>query len=354
MRILILGVGVIGTTYGYLFKKANHEVNHLVRNEKKNARNSTVTIHVLDGRLDKQGVEYDDTYTVEYAEPGAEYDFILISVACGKIGNAVNFIDKNNIKGTILLFCNFWNISAEIKDMMKGYPYIIGFPVAGGSLENNRLNCVVFDHIMIEQEQNTTISNYQSCMTLFESANIKLEKPFDMVQWIWLHMAINAAVTTSAIGKDTRATPSVMAENLMSHSSMLKEAVLTIRETSHIVEKRGVQLSKYRNELLPYKMPSALAGSIMKKMFTSNELTRRIMLLHNDLSDILYGVECVYETGQKLGVKAPRFYEKASEAFLLYSSIQIFIQILAEFIYLSCLPIFILFSIKDCLKKNDY
>ena len=31
MKICILGLGVIGTTYGYVFKKAGHQVEHLLR-----------------------------------------------------------------------------------------------------------------------------------------------------------------------------------------------------------------------------------------------------------------------------------------------------------------------------------
>ena len=31
MKICILGLGVIGTTYGYVFKKAGHQVEHLFR-----------------------------------------------------------------------------------------------------------------------------------------------------------------------------------------------------------------------------------------------------------------------------------------------------------------------------------
>ena len=31
MKILVVGLGVIGTTYAYLFEKAGHEVEHFIR-----------------------------------------------------------------------------------------------------------------------------------------------------------------------------------------------------------------------------------------------------------------------------------------------------------------------------------
>jgi len=63
------------------------------------------------------------------------------------------------------------------------------------------LDCCLFDHFMIESKNKTTISNYEAISKLFKSSNIKLEKPYDMLEWIWIHMAINAAVI-SVIGKN--------------------------------------------------------------------------------------------------------------------------------------------------------
>ena len=47
----------------------------------------------------------------------------------------------------------------------------------------------------------------------------------------------------------------------------------------------------------------------MKKLFSSNELTSRIMTLHSDVADILYGCRCVYDEGKKRGLNLPLFYK---------------------------------------------
>ena len=47
----------------------------------------------------------------------------------------------------------------------------------------------------------------------------------------------------------------------------------------------------------------------MKKLFSSNELTYRIMTLHSDVNDILYGCKCVYDEGKKQGLELPLFYK---------------------------------------------
>ena len=58
-------------------------------------------------------------------------------------------------------------------------------------------------------------------------------------------------------------------------------------------------------------------GIAMKKLFSSNELTSRIMTLHSDVNDILYGCKCVYDEGKKQGLELPIF-NKNIESMILH------------------------------------
>ena len=55
MKICIVGLGVIGTIYGYVFQKAGHQVEHLLREEKKSKAPESLNISLLDGRYNKKG-----------------------------------------------------------------------------------------------------------------------------------------------------------------------------------------------------------------------------------------------------------------------------------------------------------
>jgi 2-dehydropantoate 2-reductase len=310
MRVLILGLGVIGTTYGYAFQKAGHDVENFIRENKKAVTPKTLKVDLLDGRFSSKGENVSGEYSVSVSEPGREYDFIIVRVPSGKLAEAIITLKENHIKGTLLLFCNFWNNRTEIEQIVKGYSYIIGFPTAGGRMNGDKLECVLFDNIKLETKEKAGIKTYDKLTELLNSANIKTETAYDMIEWIWIHMAINAGVTSTAAKDGVVENPYLLATQLMDNSKALSEAVLTIRETVKIVKARGVDLKKYNNELLPYKVPSWLAGIIMKKMFRDNELTRKIMLLHSDIDDIVYSCSCVYETGKTLGVKTPLFSEK--------------------------------------------
>ncbi|WP_363316035.1 2-dehydropantoate 2-reductase N-terminal domain-containing protein [Clostridium sp.] len=61
MNILVLGLGVIGTTYAYILKEAGHNIEHFIRKNKIEKVGSTINIKLLDGRENPKGVEKRDS-----------------------------------------------------------------------------------------------------------------------------------------------------------------------------------------------------------------------------------------------------------------------------------------------------
>ena len=244
---------------------------------------------------------------------------IIISITQGKIADVMQEIKHAGITGTVLLCCNIWYDKQQLHEMMTGYHYVLGFPVAGGSLrkgdteEDMKLDACLFNHFMLEREDHTTIPNYQNIYQLFTSCNIKLEHPHDMLEWTWIHMAVNAAVISVAGKHGDITNSSEAARRLMNSVSLLKNVIKVIRETTKIVASRGVTLSKYYNELWFYKLPACLSARFMKRMFARNQLTRRIMELHGDTADLLYICNSVYQTGTTAHVPAPLFYSYMDE-----------------------------------------
>ena len=314
MKTAVLGLGVIGTTYAYALQKAGVDTYHIVREGK--SVPDVLPVHLLDGRYNPKGEEKDGEYSVKLAGRDEEYDFILISIASGKLEEAVKTLKERNIRGSIVLFCNFWNERKDVEKIIDGYQYITAFPTAGGHMDKERgLNCVLFDHIMLEDREKAAISNYDDLISMLDSADIKQEIPYDMFEWIWIHMAINAGVTSTAAREGKIDDPNRLARELMADSKALTMAVKCIRETLKTVSARGVDLKKYNNEIFPYKIPSGIAEIAMKKLFAGNELTSRIMTLHNDVNDIMYGCRCVYDEGKKHGLDLPLFYGNIDRVF---------------------------------------
>ena len=121
------------------------------------------------------------------AKAHSEYDFIFLSVSHGFVKEAVEILRKNNVKGTLVFFCNFWDTRKEVEEWAGDYVYILAFPTAGGQMQDDHLDGVLFDHLMLEGEQKAHISNYTDLTALLTSADLKWEVPHDMVEWIWIH-----------------------------------------------------------------------------------------------------------------------------------------------------------------------
>lgn len=309
MKILIVGLGVIGSTYGYLFQAAGHETEHMIRSGSIYASTHELSVSLLDGRRRRDGEMSHGVYSVKQTRQGEAYDFIFVSVPGGKIADVLRLLQQQNIRGTILLACGIWENHEELDRIMEGWDYIIGYPVAGGSRKNASLNCCVFDHFMMENRKKSAISNYDLLEKLFADCAIQLETPHDMLEWIWIHMAVNAGVVSTAGKYGDAADPQTAAENLMSSSKALAEAVLAIRETLRIISVRKIHLQNYKNEVSAYRIPHRLAGIIMKRMFAKNLLTRKIMTLHSNMDDLLFVCARVYELGRGSRIDAPVFYE---------------------------------------------
>ena len=308
MDILVIGLGVIGTTYGYLFKKSGHNVEHYIRKTSIKYGIKELNVKLLDGRTNAKGVQSNDKYEIKEATK-KEYDFIFVAIPSGKISSVIEELEKEDIKGSIIFGSGIWEDKTYIQNVTKNYSYILGYPVAGGNIKDGTLNCCVFDHFMIESKEKASIVNYDELEKLFEECNIKLEKPYDMLEWIWLHMAINAGVVSVAGSYGNINDVSSSAEQLMYSTKELKEAVKSIRETSRIIKSRGVKLKKYNNELFAYKLPTFISAPIMKKMFANNILTRKIMTLHGNLDDLIFVCKSIYEQGKNNNVKATIFYK---------------------------------------------
>lgn len=310
MKIMVLGLGVIGTTYGYIFQKAGHTVEHFIRERKKEDTPKDITVTLLDGRYNRKGEEKTDRYHIAFAKPDRIYDFIFISVSAGKLADAIRTINDNKIQGTIVILNCIWEEKSVVRQWLGTRRYILGYPVAGGVMKNSVLDCVLFDHIMLEGMEKAETDNYHDLKKLLSSCDMNVEIPYDMLEWIWIHMAINAGVITTAGTYGDVTDPSQAAENVMNSAKALSEVILTVREAVKIIASRGVELSNYRDMLSPYKIPSKIAGIAMKRMFAKNELTRKIMSLHSNVDDLLYICKNIYDSGKNNGIKAPLLYDK--------------------------------------------
>ncbi|MEE1296328.1 MAG: 2-dehydropantoate 2-reductase N-terminal domain-containing protein [Bifidobacterium sp.] len=308
MHILVIGLGVIGTTYGYLFQRAGLSVEHYVRASSARYGVRQVTVEMLDGRANGTPQWTRGTYHV-HPRSRTDYDFILVSVPGGGIASVARELRELGVTGTLVFACGIWQDRAFVGQAAGGYPYVLGYPVAGGRMEDGMLRCCVTGEFQMEAPSRADIPDYGKLERLFAAAGVTLRHPYDMLQWIWLHMAVNAGVVAVAASHGGTSDPTAAAERLMGSVPLLRETVRCIRQTCRIVASRGVPLWRFAHTLLPYALPTWLAAPLMRRLFARDAVTRDIMTLHHDERDLLYVCSNVYGTGRRNRVRAPLFYD---------------------------------------------
>lgn len=318
MKILILGLGAVGTAYGFTFKKAGHEVYHFIRENKRDSVQKRLDISFLDGRYREKGENKKDFYEVALAED-TSYDFIFISVSPDMVEDAVKTIRDNNIKGTLVLFNALWYTRKELEQITSGYEYIFAYPLTAGKINEKTFDFVLFKSIMLERKEKSNIKNYDDIVKLFNDCDIEIESPYDMLQWIWVYMGVSAGfITTAGRYFDLRDTKNAFF-SVVNSSGAISNSFASIRQICSIIRSRGVDLRYYKDILSNYNTPPMIAGMVIRNSLKNNEFMRRILSLDIDIKDLFYVCRVVYECGKENDVDCPVFYENYEEMMKKYS-----------------------------------
>ncbi|WP_290776428.1 ketopantoate reductase family protein [Anaerofustis sp.] len=308
MKILILGLGPIGSVYGYVFKKAGHDVTHFIREEKRSKVEETLKVKLFDIRYNKKGKSKEDEYNIELMQD-REFDFIFISVSPRKVKDAVDTINKNSIKGTIVFFNCLYMEREDIESIVKGNDYIVAYPLVAGCLDGNVLDAVIFDHIVAQKKGESKVKNYNGFVSLFASCDIYIENPFDMLEWNLVYMGVSAGFISSAGSLfDLRDVKNTFLSVINSNKA-LSYAFNAIKEIVFALAKRGIKPINYKNILSSYNSPPKIAGMIIRRNIRNNECMKRMFCLNVDFEDLLFVVLSIYDLCKEENVECPLFYK---------------------------------------------
>jgi 2-dehydropantoate 2-reductase len=141
MKILIIGAGVIGSTYGYYLIRAGHNITFLEKGSRliELSENGLVTCNDS-GNNQKTTFHF---RLINSLSPEEMYDYILVTVRYDQL-MSVKQILKNNPSGNIVFMLNNpLGKKAFFKDFDQ-VKIILGFPGAGGKKEYG----IIHNHIL--------------------------------------------------------------------------------------------------------------------------------------------------------------------------------------------------------------
>ena len=245
MKILVLGAGVIGTTYAWQLSNAGHNVSLLVRKSRKEQiEREGIHIRYRDERLKKSApmeVTYQPVVVDKFHAQDA-YDLIIVSVRAHQLDEILPELAAGSGSADILFFGNNWWGEEQIRKFLSPEKYLFGFSrLVGGWRTEVGVECIFFDNpelvTMLGEKDGQATGRLQNLRDLFEKANLKPVISPDILGWLSIHYVEFLGV----IGGIRKAGSY---DAFVNSASLIKESILATRESLEVCKARGIDFKK--------------------------------------------------------------------------------------------------------------
>lgn len=304
MKILVVGAGVIGNTYGWALSEANHDVAHFVRPGKASQLTKGVTIDLLDSRKG-QKKQFIGSYNINVTEnvsPTHGFDLVIVPTKPYQLEAALQQIVPIVGQADFLLLTQNWSGTEKIDAILSPSRYLYGDAKAGGTFKSGILVSALFPSIDLGQTNGRHDDILNKVASLFEDIGIKPTLQENILHYIWLQYAINAGLWPALVQAGSL-------ENLLRNRRAGDLSLQAVRECLDVVACRGVDLDKYPEVRMFYKtsfITRQIAGLMITLMFRFNKSIQRTSA--HALGDPLEIKTAYYDllnTGKELGVPLP-------------------------------------------------
>ena len=310
VRILVVGLGVIGTGYGWAFTEAQHDVTHLVRPGRA-PKGERLYLDILDmrpGRPRWKKAIYRPA-AVESVSVADRFDFVLVPVKHYQLAAAVREVQESLPDGRFVLFSANWDGLAAVDEVLPREQYMWAYPASTGGHDDDLL---VFN--LSPQYRTGPIDGQAPSWTrqvedFLDSVDMRADRKPDMLQWLWLHFAQAAGTIGSVIAAGG------LRQFYEDEAGLRERMVPAVRECLAVAEARGVDVRAYP-EVAPFFEMSAAEVAAATKATAATPWVQRTMqaghFLENAAEMQRFYLD-VLASGEALGVPMPvmRSFEEA-------------------------------------------
>ena len=302
MKVLIVGRGVVGTIYGWALSVAGIDVTHVVRKE---GLPCTDTLDLLDlrpGYPKNTRVTYAPK-TVGQISPSDGFDLVIVATKHYQAAQAIRQYLPGAPRATFLLFTANWDGTAEIDSLLPRSSILWGYSASSGGADTQGiLIATVAPTVRFGMLEGSDPEKFKAVTELFQRAGFAMDIKPNIIEWLWVHHAINAGGIGIALwaGGIAEATRSL---------KIMRLGVLAIREALDVVAARGVDLKYYSDAKSILNGPAWIAALAAIYAIRFTEKGRRLF----KASHFAYSPEemkryyyDVLNTGERLGVAMPR------------------------------------------------
>lgn len=299
MKIAMVGVGVIGTLYGWALSD-NNQVDHYVRAEKLNKYDHlTIPVDMIDERLteEKQCVKGEYTYHC-IQKVDNSYDLIIVPVNSFQIIKALKELKKQAPDADYLLMTLNWKGTEEIDSILRKTQYVMGYAGGGGTFKNGWLWADLGADMMlgsVYEEQEGLLAKVNS---LFRENGIVPNISNNILHALWMHN-IDSAPLGVGLAKyhDTL--------KLVHDKELVRVCFDAMKECYEICERRGVDLKRFP-EVEMYNLPFEEIYPMFKANFETNPVMKRYSAhAVKAVDEMVNNFMEMYDTGKQLEVNMP-------------------------------------------------
>jgi 2-dehydropantoate 2-reductase len=301
MKVLIIGRGVVGTIYGWALSKAGIDITHVVR---KGGLPDTDTLDLLDlrpGYLKNTRTTY-AAKTVGGISASDRFDLVIVAAKHYQAAEAIRQYLPGAPSATFLLFTANWDGTEEIDGLLPRSSLLWGYSAASGGPDGHGiLFATVNPEVRFGMLEGSDPEKFKVVTKLFQRAGFTLDIKPNIIEWLWVHHAINAGGIGICLWAGG------IAEATRSFKTM-KLGMWAIREGLEVVAARGIHLNRYPDARRILDTPAWLAclAGIYAIRFT--EKGRRLLgashFAHSAEEMKRYYFD-VLNTGESLGVAMP-------------------------------------------------
>lgn len=304
MKTLIVGLGNVGTMHGWALSQAGADITHVVQKGKKGQFESGVKMDILDLRWGAPK-NYQTVYlpnVVDEVSSNDGYELVIVATNHLQAAGAVRQYCDLVLGASFLMFTANWNGTGEIDAYLPKNSYLWGFSICSGARGNNGiLYANIQKSYRIGELDGTRTPRLEKIIELFAKAGFSPDIKSKIIEWQWVHHAIDAGVLGAALynGGLPEADSSIDIWLLM---------VRAVKDTLAVLEKRGVDIRAYDDTkifLMPDEEEAARSFRQIITAMPHYERTREHSHFNSSPEEMKRFYLDVLETGEHLGVPMP-------------------------------------------------
>jgi|SRR5579862_1168953 len=301
MKVLIIGRGVVGTIYGWALSKAGIDVTHVVRKQGLPAREALDLLDLRPGYPKHSWATYAPK-TVGQVDRSDGFDLVIVATKHYQAVAAIRQYLPDVPGATILLFTANWDGTEQIDRILPRSSVLWGYAKATGGVDVLGVVVATVDPaVRLGMLEGSDPERFKVVSELFRAAGFTLDVKANMIEWLWVHHAINAGGIGICLwaGGIAEATRSLRT---------LRLGVWAMREALGVVAARGVNLETYPEARSVLNTPTWLACLAAAYSIRFTEKGRRLLRASHFANSALEMKRFyldVLQTGESRGVSMP-------------------------------------------------